>query len=927
MAQHLEKVLKHAESKLIRQAHLKSGDLLDLYRRFLKIEEHRLWLNHKAGEGGVALGRKRSDLISVVLRHLYQGAVEGTDRSHALGEESVRMTLLAVGGFGREVMSPESDIDLMFLHEACSPKSVKARYIADVVEHILYMLWDIGLKVGHSSRDINEAIRQGKEDFLNTTAMIDARTICGDEALASEFKRRFHRLCIKGREQKFLEWRMSDQSSRHAKYENTVFLQEPHVKNGCGGLRDYHHLLWVAQVAQGINSPVEMEKAGWLSASECKEVVQAVDFITRVRNALHYHTRRPTEILSLGLQGEMALMFGYPQEGILRKTEALMKDYYEHSFNLFHLSNLAARRMSGLDEHRNGFLQHLVPRKLRKEKQWDNIILRDGELSVTEEDYLVEDPRRIVRIFQLAQRHQAGLSAELELTIRHQARHLNRSTLRQPEFRDMLLDILSHKGEVGGIMRLMHQTRVLGKLIPEFQPLTCLVQHEFYHRYTADEHTLVCLDQLDRVLDTDEPPYRSYRPLLEKCEQSDLLYLALILHDTGKAANTSNHAEVGTQLAVKCAKRLKLRGDRLNTLTFLVDHHSTLTEFACRKNLDDPFTSREFAQIVGDAERLDLLMLLSFADGKGTGDSNWSNWKEGLVWQLYHRTLQIFLSGEKEFSEREQAEHQRVLKQVRANLEDSVTDEEFDAHFNLLPSSYLHYRNEERITRQIELVHEFIRNQVQAASVEQSLEPVIGWENRPAIGCSEVTIVTWDNERVFSKICGAFSVTGLMIVSADIWTRKDNILVDTFRVSTEKCEAASNPYDREKFTAQLKQALIDDAYDPVRDIPRSRRRTDFITLDSNEIQPEFGLDNDGSIDHTLLHVKAPDRLGLLYLVSTVISDQDLIIRSARITTEKGMALDTFYLQEPDGSQLKDRARGRKLIRALEKSAAQFLEAE
>jgi [protein-PII] uridylyltransferase len=191
------------------------------------------------------------------------------------------MALVAVGGFGREVLSPESDIDLMILHESYSANSAKARYVEDVIEHILYMLWDVGLKVGHSSRDIDEAIRQGKEDFQNSTAMMDARYISGDEILVQEFKRRFHRLCIKGKERAFLQWRMKDQDSRHAKFGNTVFLQEPHVKNGCGGLRDYHHLLWVAQVAQGIDSLAGIQKAGWLSASERKEVERAVDFITR----------------------------------------------------------------------------------------------------------------------------------------------------------------------------------------------------------------------------------------------------------------------------------------------------------------------------------------------------------------------------------------------------------------------------------------------------------------------------------------------------------------------------------------------------------------------------------------------------------------------------------------------------------------------
>jgi len=923
MTEHLEKVLEHAGRKLWNTSETEPTDLLDLYRRFLKIEEHRLWLNHKAGEGGVALGQKRSNLITVVLKQLFKNATEAANRSHAIEPGSVQVSLMAVGGFGREVLSPESDIDLMFLHDRFSPNSSKARYVTDIIEQILYMLWDIGLKVGHSSRDVDEAVKQGRDDYQNTTAMMDARRIAGSSALEEQFRVRFQRMCLKGRERAFIEWRMQDQQVRHAKFENTVFMQEPHVKNGCGGLRDYHHLIWVATVAKELTTTSALQKQGWLSLSERKEIDKAVDFITRVRNQLHYLTERPTDILTLSLQGDVARAFAYPQRSILRKTEALMKDYYEHSQNLFHLSNLVSQRLQGSDQKGNGFLDHLIPRGLRNDQEVDGFRIRNGVIASPSTGYFRADPKRILKVFQLGQRYGATLSPDLEMRLRKASRYLNRRMLWNAEVRDMVLDILKQKGRVGRIMRLMHQTRVLGKVIPEFQPLTCLVQHEFYHRYTADEHTLVCLEQLDQVLDHDELPYRRYRALLEDCNQADLLYLALILHDTGKAANTQNHAGVSTQLAVKCARRFKLKGRRLSTLGFLVDHHGTLTEYACRKNLEDPQTSRDFAAIVQDAERLDLLMLLSFADGKGTGDNSWSNWKEGLVWQLYNLTRSV-LEGDEAFLAQAREEQKETLERVRGKLKVTVSNDEFLAHFELMPPGYLHYRQEDLIVQQIQMVHEFVRNQVEAEAIEDCLKPSVHWENRPAIGCSEITIVTWDNERAFSKICGVFNEMGLMIISADIWTRRDNILIDTFRVCTERLEAASNPYDREKFNERLADALADPDYNPIDRMPRRNRRTDVQTLDLNVIPSEFGLDNNGSQDHTLLHAKSPDRLGLLYVISNTIANHGLIIRSARITTEKGMALDTFYLQTDEGKKLEDRQRGVRMVRDLEKRVADFL---
>ncbi|MEO0454828.1 MAG: [protein-PII] uridylyltransferase, partial [Verrucomicrobiota bacterium] len=872
MPAHIEKVIRHAESKLEKKLKKEPGQALDLYKSFLKVESHRLWLDHHAGESGTAQAMKRSNLFSVILRYLFDASLAKAKEQFDPEDLDVQISLLAIGGFGREAMCPESDIDLMFLHDPVHPKSTKSKVITEVVEHILYLLWDLGLKVGHSSRDVQEAVKQGRLDFQNTTAMMDIRLLRGSQELVDEFERRFQRLCINGHEQAFFEWRDKDQKERHAKFDNTVFVQEPHVKNGCGGLRDFHHLLWVARVAENYRSVKEIQKNGWITATEMKEINKAVDFITRIRNHLHYLSKRPTELLTLQLQGEIARDFKYPQQGILRKTEALMKEYYEHSNNLFHLANLAARRLSGYEKKSGGFFSHILPSSRKKEKSVDGFKVIDNEIQVPARQTFRKNPVKLLQVFQVAQRHDLRISADLELSLRKASRHINRTLVRKKEFRELFFDLLSQKGSVGSVIRLMHQTRILGRIVPEFAPLTCLVQHEFYHRYTADEHTIVCLEKLDQVVDSEEMPFLKYRDLMSDCKQSDILYLALILHDVGKSENSSSHAEESVQLAIRCARRFGLKGRRLALLTFLVDHHMTLHHFATQKNLEDPQTSLQFAEIVEDREKLDMLMLMSFADGQGAGDNSWSNWKEGLVWQLHRLTTQILLD-DRRFVEKDLQAQEEIKASVRKKVDSVITDGEFENHFLALPPSYLDYRHEHLIVNQVNATHAFIRHRVAAVSADQYLIPEMYWDDRPAAGCSEITVVYWNGERVFAKLCGALAVLGLHILSADIWTREDNILIDTFRVCTDQKKAASNPYDKKKFKEILKKIFCDRDFDIGDHIPKVKSG-ERLTLGGETIRPEFGFDNQSSDQFTLFYVRAADQIGLLYHITNVIADHD-----------------------------------------------------
>jgi len=923
MAPHLQKVLKHAEEKLMTFSGDRATDQLDLYQNFFKIEEHRLFLAHRAGEGGESLARKRSDLYSVVLTHVFEGALKNGLAPQPARQERSAMAMLAVGGFGRGQLCPHSDIDLLFLYQGGKQNSRQGGFVHDVVEQVLYLLWDIGLKVGHAARTVDEAVSQGKEDYQTLTAYLDARLLAGCSSLVDSFQEKFRKSCLVSEREKYLRWRLEDQRQRHEKYNGTVFVQEPHIKNGCGGLRDYQNLMWVAEVAKDQGSLNALQKAGWIKAPQRKKLRQAHDFLMRVRNQLHYDSKRPADLLTLRAQGEVATGLGYRQRSMLRRTEALMKDYYGHSRELFHGCNLLARRLAGEGESRDRGFVGWFPTVLKKQQKIHGFTLEDGWLKVPSTKFFSAEPRRIVRAFQIMQQHAVHLHPDTESRIRNRARLLTPNELRSHnEYAEMLFHILGQKGNVGWVVRKMHQTNVLGRLVPEFAPLTCLVQHEFYHRYTADEHTIVCLEQLDKVVDSEEPPYRNYRHLLAECMNPEILYLALILHDVGKADNTGHHEAASVQKAVTFARRMRLRRNELQLLTFLVDHHGSLNMFACRRNLEDPKTIRDFARLVQSRERLRLLMLVSFADTQGTGDQSWSNWKEGLVWHLF-RLTDSMLTDEEEFRRQQEDEQQKVKASVIKALSKEMSPEEAEAHFAVLPENFLNFRNEALVLQQMTVAHRFISKQITDEEDEDLLFPEIHWENRPTVDCSEVSIATWDRDQLFTKICGAFTLTGLIIISADILTRGDDIVIDTFRVTTEQLTAASHRRDRIQFTEYLQKCLFDPDFDLSGQIHQHARARQVKIVDHDILEPALGIDNESSDRHTVLHVRASDRMGLLYVIADCISRHGIGIANARISTEKGAALDAFYLQV-QGKKLTDRQQQVTLLKDLNRTIVDFI---
>ena len=879
--------------KRMRAERLRSpDDVLLRCRRFLRSLQHHMQSEHRNGRDGLAVVGLRSLSFDVLLTHLWQTAQE-----ELANASRPALALVALGGYGRSELNPASDIDVMFLHG----ESGKEKAIAPIIERVLYILWDLGLKVGHSTRRIKEAIDKGNEDFQTKTSLLESRLVTGDQALFDQFHDLFIEDCVEGKEGPYLEWRLEDQDSRHKKHGGSVFLQEPNIKESCGGLRDYHNLRWVSFMWRRLRETAALAKEEILAAQEVKQLDRAFDFLLRVRTQLHFISGRANDQLSLPIQNRVAMALGYNQRTPIRRVEAFMRDYYKAAWDIHFYTNAASRAIaSRVPRGRRRLFGFLVPEK-RKTVDLGGFILRDGEIHLEDKRLLTQEPLQILRLFLLLQQHQATLSYDLQRLVRRRLTLVNRPLIYHKTARELMLEILSNRGVVSRALRAMHQCGVLGRVFPEFAPLTCLVQHEFFHRYSADEHTMVCMDQLDQlVTPLPSPQMRRYADLLHKIEDTTILYLAMLLHDTGKGQDTKNHAEVGALFAMRAGKRLRLPPESIRTLTFLVDHHMTLSNMAQRRNVDDVETIYEFARIVENEDRLDLLMLLTYADGRGTtGGVGWSDWKESLIWRLCDNTRALLSHGP-EFAQRAHERMVELHQSLRDMLPKSISEAEIATHLACLPKKYTQAYAEQDMARHIRAIHEFFRAQTDADT--NPLSPVLQWTHHPDRGYSEVIIVTWDRAFLFEKITGALSFAGLNILSADIFTRTDSIVVDVFCVNTQRGEAVTDERDHRPFSIELEKALQGSEFDFGAGLRKLRDRQMRELAQEGGFPTVLAIDN-SLPDYTLLEVQTPDRVALLHDLANALSLDGIQTAYARIETVKGAALDTFYLVQTGGGKI------------------------
>src|SRR5256714_7500617 len=758
ISRHLEQVLAHAENQLATTGEKRPTEVLPLYQRFLKIEEHRLRLKHQAGGGGREICRRRAELVDVLLKHVFAAAPSAAGDERARAEP---IALIAIGGYGRGELNPSSDVDVMLLHR--QPERKSSPYLEEMVEQLLYLLWDSGFKVGHSTRSIREAIAQANQDMQTKTSMLEARFLAGDVDLAREFRKQFRAKCVAGYEREYVELRMRDQFSRHKKFGDSVYMQEPNVKNGCGGLRDYQNLLWMTFFREGELTTHHLVGKDWLSQSDQRQIERAYDFLLRVRTDLHYLTGRATDSLHLTLQEQIARRLNYARRDGQLSSEAFMRDYYAHSRNIFRVTERITQQFaSGRASDRTRSLFSFLPLiSTSRTTRLESFFVRDQQLYPDQRDLFREEPEQMMRAFQLAQEHSLDLSPELADLLSRSLGLVNRTFQYAKTPREMFMSILSRKDQVGRVLRMMHRVDFLGRYVPEFGQLTCLVQHEYLHRYTADEHTLVCIDKLDQVMHTEDPKFRSYRRLFEKLDDPFVLYLALLLHDTGRAVGARPHSEASALFAQSAAVRLRLSAAQRRSLVLLVDHHVTLSNMAQQRNLDDPETAVEFAGIVRNQPNLDALMLLTLADGQGTSADAWSDWKETLVWELYDSTSR-YLSDQEAFYEQTKIEREQLQARVTEKLGAEFA-EEIEAHFEVMPDNYFRAFTTDEIVSHLKLFRNFLENLYLRYEPAPPLAPAVAWEAFPEQGHSIVSFCVWDGQELLAKIAGSFAVVPLNI--------------------------------------------------------------------------------------------------------------------------------------------------------------------
>jgi [protein-PII] uridylyltransferase len=898
-----EKIESNAADRLSLPPGALPREELARYVRFLKVESHRLKIMHRAGASGRQVCQGRATVVDVLLRYLWKAAKSSL--SPQAQKEFPPLALIGLGGYGRGELNPHSDIDFMFLHAGQVVAASKPLpHLSKLMDSILYPLWDLGFKIGHSVRTIQECVQVANSDMQAKTSLIEARLIVGDERLFEKFQRTVETKCIEGHEDEYILSRVQDQAARHEKFGNSATMQEPNIKNGCGGLRDYQNLHWMALFKYRTRTLLEMDQKELISASERKQLEAAYDFLLSVRNELHYQANRPVDVLSKALQPTVATHLGYTERSPSKRLEQFMRDLYNHSRNIYLTTRTLEERLALLPKPKMlPALGRLIRGKFRKEEEQvvDGFRFVDGQIRAATSRVFKDQPRRLMRVFLHAQQRGLKLHPDLGQAIRHDLSLVNREFLHDEHVRETFLEIVNQRGNVSPILRRMHDVGLLGKYMPEFGRLTCLVQHEFYHQYAADEHTLMCLEQLDRVWEAKSPPHDRYAEVFQNVERPFVLYLALLLHDAGKASNSGNHSQVGGELAARVAKRLALDGATTHSLRLLIEQHLTMAVVSQRRDLEDPAVIRNFAAQVQTQENLRMLTLHTFADSMATSDKLWNGFKDSLLWELYHKSLKV-LSGGSDFIRAEEKQRELLAQEVIDMRPRNLSEEEVHAHFEALPARYFDTHAARDIVMDLSLTHRFMHNQL--AEEERALEPVVAWHNEPDRGYTTVKICTWDRAGLFSKIAGSFAAAGINILNAQIFTRNDGIVLDTFYVTDARSGGLVNRGERELFESTLARALVEEEMDFRSLMARQKTaRPLYQALEGERIPTRIDFDNDTSAIRTILEIETEDHVGLLYVISQALTELNLDISLAKISTEKGAAIDTFYVCEQDGQKI------------------------
>jgi [protein-PII] uridylyltransferase len=889
-------------------------------KAYLAAESERIRQGHQSGDSGLAVAGALAARMDRLLQPLFTAALDSWRKEN--GEPPSAVCLIALGGYGRGELSPLSDVDVMFLYPA------NAKDLGKFQEHlsngILYPLWDLRLKIGHSTRTLNEVFTEATRDIKTKTALLESRLIAGTEPLYETFASTYRQHYLNDDPKAYIAARLADQASRRAQHGDTVFMQEPDIKNGVGGLRDYQNALWMARVRLGISRMEELEQQKYLQPEELGAFQRAYDFLLRVRNELHYMSRHATDVLNLETQPRLAANLGYPQKALLERVEAFMQDYYGHAQAIYRTSKIIEQRLALTIASGPGVVgslkNMLLARRADRTKRLDGFLLRGGELAAENNGVFLEDPVRLIRVFRHCQQLGCTPDVDLAALIRACLPLITPTVLASKDATLSFRTILEDIGKVYPVLSLMHELGVLGRFVPEFAPLTCLVQHEYYHRYTADIHTLSAIRELDDIFTGADPIAENYRAELHKTGDPGLLYLILLLHDIGKGEGIQGHAEAGVIMAAPVLDRLQVTPETRETVNFIIKNHLVMARFWQKHDLDDPQTSATFAELIGEPNLLRYLYVHTYCDARGTAAGLWNGYKNSLHRRLFDTTLERLTLGDKvdtRLRERIEMTRQTLIAQTIPG----ISPDEITAHFNLLPERYFIQTDAPEITLHIQMVNRLLHS-ISAADSLGSLKPVIEWKDDINRSYTTVHVVTWDRAGLFYKLAGAFSVAGLSILSARITTRSDHIAIDTFHIVEPGRGVVQNHQAMQAFARTVEEALVNNK-DLLPDITAQAKRfaeASRYKVTASELPasfpPSVEVYHELSLNRIIVEVQAHDQIGLLYRLVKTISDHGFDTTFARINTERSVAIDTFYIEPNKPEDAADTAKLHSLRDAL-----------
>jgi [protein-PII] uridylyltransferase len=860
-------------------------DLKRLARCYIQRGRELLFEKHRSGGGGLEIVVAYSTMMDHLIRHLF--ATVSEDCTRRLPGQPQRFAVIAQGGYGRGELNPQSDIDLLFLY----PWKISP-YVEFVTEKLLYTLWDAGLQVGHAARSTPECMRLAESDMKVKTALLDARFLCGDYSLYGDFEKSVENRLVGKRVGRFVQEKLDENRVRHESYGGSVYLLEPDVKDGEGGLRDIHTARWIARVKLGAKDLDALALDRVISSDDVATLKESQDFLLRIRNELHFSTGKHQDQLTFEEQEKVSTALGFQGEGTLRGVEIFMRGYYVHASRISRLTSLIIHRLTASGRPFFG-AKYSFGRALR-----EGIRISRGQLSITKPGILKSDPGNLIRIFDDMQKYGCQMTHEARELLREHLTLVDDRFRRSATANIPFFQILKWKEGVYETLLEMHRCGVLGAFIPEFGRLLCMVLHDAYHIYTVDQHSLRLIKEIERLKAGE---YKESLPLLTQLardiEKIELLYLGLMFHDIGKGFG-GGHSEIGARMVRQIARRMRLNADDGALVEFLVRHHLLMTHIAFRRDLEDDKTIFDFAKTMGSVNNLHMLYLLTFADVKAVGPDVWNPWKASLLGELYVKALNLLEEAEKgEFQRQDvRATLRRVQARVRRQLSKDYPAERVEQFIECMPERYFLSAPEDDMPGHFELMERF-----------NGKGAVTAVEHFPERDCSSVVICTQDRPGLFAAITGVLTAMNLDILNARIFTSADGRILDVFRVSHHgRSDVVMAEPKWTKFRSTL-DGVLNGRIDVVQLVEGSARSV-FLHKRAPKVSTVIEIDNDASDDFTIVEVFTEDRIGVLFTITYGLHQLGLSIHVAKISTNVDQVADIFYVTDENGRKIEEPGR-------------------